>query len=67
MHLMLERLAVWYLNRQGHTVLPLTFIGFAVGYGNVIKKDSDAYYDHWEMWVPKCGRIIALNNSVVQT
>ena len=63
---MIEQLAIWYLKRQGVFILPRTFIGFAIGYCTAIKTGEDADYDQWQMIVPKCGKIIALNHSIIQ-
>jgi hypothetical protein len=46
-------------------VLPLGFIGFAVGYAQVFKLGGDQHYDDWRMVTPKGGKIIALNHSTV--
>jgi hypothetical protein len=61
----IERLAVWYLNRQGVAVLPRAFIGFATGYCTAIKTGETGTYDEWQMVVPKIGKVIALNQSIL--
>jgi hypothetical protein len=66
---MIERLAVWYLERRGRAVLPRNFMGFAVGFGSAIKqhKMSNGTTDVWEIRVPKNSDLIALNYSLVTT
>jgi hypothetical protein len=64
---MIERLAVWYLARRGRVVLPFPFIGMAMGFGIAIKIGDDDAYTTWNVSIPKIGRIVALNNSVVTT
>ena len=36
-----DRLAQWHLARRGIVVLPRTFIGLAIGYGQAIKLATD--------------------------
>jgi hypothetical protein len=61
----IERLAVWYLKRRGVAILPRAFIGFATGYCTATKTGEAGTYDEWMLIVPKVGRIIALNNSIL--
>ena len=62
---MIERLAIWYLSRRGRTVLPFPFIGLVIGYGVATKTGDAGGYVEWQVSMPKTGKIIALNNSVV--
>jgi hypothetical protein len=60
-----ERLAVWYLERRGRFVLPFPFIGMVVGYAVATKTGEDDSCVEWEVRMPKIGRLVVLNNSVV--
>jgi hypothetical protein len=62
---MIERLAVWYLSRRGRVVLPFPFIGLVIGYGVATKTGEADGYVESQVSVPKIGKLVALNHSVV--
>ena len=64
--MMLERLAERYLKSRGRCVLPRTFIGLAVGYGQAVRivVNSDGY-DTWTVSVPTGFPPIALNHTIM--
>ena len=63
---MLERLAEWYLERRGRTVLSSTFIGMAIGgYAQAIKIGDDGSYDCYRVMILKCGDVLVLNHSML--
>ncbi len=61
---MIERLAIWYLNRRGIVVLPRFFVGIAIGYGTAFLT-RHVGHDLWEVTLPRRSPYVAINNTVV--
>jgi hypothetical protein len=64
---LIERLAEWYLRRRGRVVLPRLFVGLVVG-GNATAWRRKPYFkdvSEWNVTIPECGDVIALNGSTV--
>ena len=60
-----DRLARWHLARRGIVVLPRTFIGLAIGYGQAIKLATDGDFSTYNVEVPAFAKPIILNNSIL--
>ena len=62
---MLELLAIRYLRWRGLMVLPRTFVGFAIGFGQAVEVGGDGDNEVWRVEVPVGSVPIGLNHSVV--
>ena len=62
---MLERLAIRYLRWRGIVVLPRTFIGLVIGYGQAVKIADDGEFATYNIEVPAFAPPVILNNSIL--
>jgi hypothetical protein len=62
--MMMERFAVWYLQRRGRVVMPRVWIGLAIS-GDAIAQEIEPYT--WQVILPPVPPLLmAFNGSMVQ-